>query len=77
MSIRVCVIGAGAAGLNCLRHLKTKPNIFQAVVFEQSSSLGGTWVYTDRTGKDDNGMPIHSSMYKNLRHVCMKIKYKG
>ena len=35
---------------------------------DQSPVLGGTWVYTDEVGKDSrHGLPIHSSMYKNLR----------
>lgn len=67
MTIRVAVIGAGAAGLCALRHLTTRQPTFQAVCFEQNSRVGGTWIYTDQTGVDDHGLPIHSSMYKNLR----------
>ncbi|OWF48026.1 flavin-containing monooxygenase FMO GS-OX5-like [Mizuhopecten yessoensis] len=66
MTIRVAVIGAGAAGLCALRHLTTRQYKFRAVCFEQNSRLGGTWIYTDKTGVDDHGLPIHSSMYKNL-----------
>ena len=36
-------------------------------MFEQSGGVGGTWVYTDNVGLDDHGLPIHSSMYKNLK----------
>ncbi|KAK6166661.1 hypothetical protein SNE40_023301 [Patella caerulea] len=64
---RVAVIGAGAAGLCALRHLRAKPSIFQPVAFEIGEKVGGTWVYTDRQGKDENGLPIHSSMYRNLK----------
>ncbi|CAH1780409.1 unnamed protein product, partial [Owenia fusiformis] len=64
---RVIVIGAGAAGLCALRHLTARPDLFQAVAYEQSSVVGGTWVYTEQTDKDDRGNPIHSSMYKELR----------
>ncbi|XP_033755055.1 LOW QUALITY PROTEIN: flavin-containing monooxygenase FMO GS-OX5-like [Pecten maximus] len=67
MTIRVAVIGAGAAGLCALRHLTTRQPQFQAVCFEQNSRLGGTWIYTDQTGVDDHGLPIHSSMYRNLK----------
>ncbi|XP_033755689.1 dimethylaniline monooxygenase [N-oxide-forming] 1-like [Pecten maximus] len=67
MTIRVAVIGAGAAGLCALRHLTTRQPQFEAVCFEQNSRPGGTWIYTDQTGVDDHGLPIHSSMYKNLR----------
>ncbi|XP_015363477.1 PREDICTED: senecionine N-oxygenase-like [Diuraphis noxia] len=28
--------------------------------------VGGTWVYDERTGLDEFGLPIHTSMYKNL-----------
>ncbi|XP_061166322.1 uncharacterized protein LOC133175230 [Saccostrea echinata] len=64
---RVAVIGAGAAGLCSVRHLSASPDLFSVVCFELSSTIGGTWNYTDNTGKDKNGLPIQSSMYKNLR----------
>ena len=64
--ISVAVIGAGAAGLCVARHLMKHSRI---CVFEQASVVGGTWVYTDQTGRDDAGCPIHSSMYANLRQV--------
>ncbi|ELU06178.1 hypothetical protein CAPTEDRAFT_212147 [Capitella teleta] len=64
--MRVAVIGAGAAGLCALRHLTHQPRI-QAVAFEQTKQLGGTWVYTENIGTDDLGLPVHSSMYANLR----------
>ena len=67
MAIRVAVIGAGAAGLCAVRHLAHKPSVFSVTAFEQSNSVGGTWVYTEKIGTDCNGLPIHSSMYKNLR----------
>lgn len=67
MNFRVCVIGAGAGGLNALRHLTAKPHIFKAVAYEQTSVIGGTWVYTENTEVDEHGLPVHSSMYKNLR----------
>ena len=69
MPLKVAVIGAGAAGLAALRHLAKKPELFQPVAFEQSFSIGGTWVYTARTTKDEYGSPVHSSMYKNLRYA--------
>jgi len=62
----VAVIGAGAAGLCAARHLSVHPRV-RPTVFEQSSSVGGTWVYTDTIGNDQHGLPVHSSMYKNLR----------
>lgn len=69
MVMRVAVIGCGAAGINALRHLKARPNQFQAVGFEMNSGVGGTWRYTEQVGLDTNGVPVHTSMYKNLRFV--------
>ena len=53
-------------GLCAARHLANQKNLIP-VVYEQSSDIGGTWVYNDKVGKDENGMPIHSSMYKSLK----------
>ncbi|XP_042287989.1 flavin-containing monooxygenase FMO GS-OX5 isoform X2 [Thunnus maccoyii] len=65
---RVAVVGAGAAGLCAARHILSRPNSFEPpVVFEQSDNIGGTWCYEERVGTYDNGRPIHSSMYRNLR----------
>ncbi|XP_078609484.1 uncharacterized protein LOC144880836 isoform X1 [Branchiostoma floridae x Branchiostoma japonicum] len=67
MARRVAVIGAGAAGLCAARHLSARPDQFVPTVYEQTDRVGGTWVYTDRVGTDEHGLPVHSSMYKNLR----------
>lgn len=67
MVIRVGVIGCGAAGLAALRHLAARPNTFKGVGFETSTAVGGTWRYTDKVGVDTNGLPVQTSMYKNLR----------
>ncbi|KAJ8728422.1 hypothetical protein PYW08_016807 [Mythimna loreyi] len=64
---RVCVIGAGAAGLCAARHLLEEPCVSQVDILEQAPQLGGTWVYTENVGYDDFGLPIHTSMYKSLR----------
>ncbi|KAH0554873.1 flavin-containing monooxygenase FMO GS-OX-like 2 [Cotesia glomerata] len=64
--IKVCVIGAGAAGLCAIRHLSNDLISFEPAVFEQSEVIGGTWVYSEKT-QADIGHPIHSSIYKNLR----------
>lgn len=62
--MRVAVIGAGTAGLGAAK------NCLQAgldvVVYELSQNVGGTWIYTDRTGKDEFGLSIHTSMYRGL-----------
>lgn len=65
--MKVAVIGCGAAGLSALRHLSARSSQFQAVGFEMSSAVGGTWRYTDKVGVDTNGLPVHTSMYRNLR----------
>lgn len=65
----VCIVGAGAAGLCALRHFGARPETFSVCAYEQTRFVGGTWRYSDKVGLDDNGLPIHSSMYKNLRFV--------
>ena len=67
MSIRVAVVGAGAAGLCAMRHLSKRQPLFSVKAFEQGRGVGGTWVYTERTGTDQHGLPVHSSMYRNLK----------
>lgn len=62
--MKVCVIGAGAAGLCAIRHALAFG--CEVVAFEQSDKIGGTWVYSEATGKDKHGNNIHSSMYKGL-----------
>ncbi|CAL1572558.1 unnamed protein product [Knipowitschia caucasica] len=83
MSVRVAVVGAGAAGLCAARHLLSKPGTFcTPVVFESGTSVGGTWVYEEldepirEKGVEPEGPErpeghsryrSHSSMYQNLR----------
>lgn len=38
----------------------------EIVCFEKQSDWGGQWNYTWRTGLDEHGEPVHSSMYRNL-----------
>lgn len=64
---RVAVIGAGAAGLCAARHILSRLNVFTPpVVFELTDKVGGTWCYDERVTYD-NGRPVHSSMYRDLR----------
>lgn len=63
--MKVAVIGAGTSGLCTARHLLVEG--FTCVVFERNSEIGGTWIYTEKTGLDEYGLPIHTSMYKSLR----------
>jgi cation diffusion facilitator CzcD-associated flavoprotein CzcO len=55
--LRVCVVGAGAAGLCAAKHVAAAH--LQPVVFEMSNVVGGTWVYSRKA--------TNSSMYQNLR----------
>ncbi|XP_031348353.1 dimethylaniline monooxygenase [N-oxide-forming] 2-like [Photinus pyralis] len=63
--MKIGVIGAGPAGLVSLKYALDEGH--ECTVFEQTGVLGGTWVYTDKIRKDENGIPIHSSMYKGMR----------
>ncbi|MGX1694634.1 NAD(P)-binding domain-containing protein [Microbacterium keratanolyticum] len=38
----------------------------EVVCFEKQADWGGQWNYTWRTGLDEHGEPVHSSMYRNL-----------
>ncbi|XP_070575792.1 uncharacterized protein [Ptychodera flava] len=67
MTLRVAVIGAGAAGLCAARHLASDPGTFEPHVFEKTQEIGGMWVYTEETGTDKYGETIHSSMYWDLK----------
>lgn len=63
----VCVIGAGATGLTSTKQVVSYPDEFDVIVFEKSSEVGGLWNYTDSIDVDEHGLPVHTSMYKNLR----------
>ena len=65
--MKVCVVGAGLSGLITLRYLLDKAEYFDITAYEQAGDIGGTWVYTDRVGTDEKGMPLLSSMYRDLR----------
>ncbi|XP_075234109.1 senecionine N-oxygenase-like [Lycorma delicatula] len=64
--MHIGVIGAGGSGLCAVRYITEKENNFSCTLFEQQGLIGGTWVYTECVGKDQFGIPVHSSMYKNL-----------
>jgi trimethylamine monooxygenase len=67
---RVAIIGAGPSGTAALRAFqsaaKKKGKIPEVVCFEKQSDWGGLWNYTWRTGLDENGEPVHGSMYRYL-----------
>jgi cation diffusion facilitator CzcD-associated flavoprotein CzcO len=63
---KVCIIGAGAAGLAAIRHVNASDSL-TGILYESSSEIGGIWNYTDHVGTDEDGRLIHSVMYKGLR----------
>jgi trimethylamine monooxygenase len=70
MTKRVAIIGAGPSGLAQLRAFQSAAakgsDIPEVVCFEKQSNWGGLWNYTWRTGVDENGEPVHCSMYRYL-----------
>ena len=70
MSQRVAIIGAGPCGLAQLRAFQSAgakgAEIPELVCFEKQQDWGGMWNYTWRTGLDENGEPVHGSMYRYL-----------
>lgn len=70
MGARVAVIGAGPSGLGQLQAFEAArrqgTDIPEIVCFEKQSDWGGLWNYTWRTGLDERGEPVHSSMYRYL-----------
>lgn len=63
--MKIGVIGAGAAGLCAIKQALSFG--CEVIAFEQSETIGGTWVYNDQIGKDRYGNNVHSSMYKGLQ----------
>lgn len=67
---RVAVIGAGPSGISILHAFKSEKDkgldIPEIVCFEKQDTWGGLWNFTWRTGLDEYGEPVHSSMYHHL-----------
>lgn len=61
----IVIIGAGLSGLCVAQYSKSSGH--NVTIYEQTSTVGGTWNYTDKIGKDDFGLDIHTSMYAGLR----------
>jgi trimethylamine monooxygenase len=70
MKKRVAIIGAGPSGMAQLRAFQSArekgAEIPELVCFEKQKDWGGMWNYTWRTGTDENGEPVHGSMYRYL-----------
>lgn len=62
--MKLCVIGAGAAGLCAIK--RALEYDCEVTVFEQSDNVGGLWNFSDEVGTDKHGIAVHSSMYKGL-----------
>jgi dimethylaniline monooxygenase (N-oxide forming) len=62
--MKICIVGAGAAGLCAIRHAVSFNT--DVTAFEQNDKVGGTWIYSDDIVKDKYGNEIHSSMYESL-----------
>ncbi|MEM7195360.1 MAG: NAD(P)/FAD-dependent oxidoreductase [Pseudomonadota bacterium] len=67
---RVAILGAGPSGTAQLRAFASAKakgaDIPEIVCYEKQSDWGGLWNYTWRTGLDENGEPVHGSMYRYL-----------
>ena len=42
--VKVCVVGAGAAGLCAARHFCRLPQFFTVDVMESTANVGGAWM---------------------------------
>lgn len=63
--MKIAIIGAGVAGLSALKH--SLDDGHECVVLERNDYIGGIWKYVEKTGIDQFGLPVHSSMYEHLR----------
>ena len=67
---RVAIIGAGPSGLAQLRAFQSAQEkgaeVPETVCYEKQGDWGGLWNYSWRTGTDENGEPVHTSMYRYL-----------
>lgn len=64
----ICIIGAGPTGCAVFHALK-KHNLldsFDVTIYEKQKTIGGLWNFNFHTGTDNNGEPVHSSMYRDL-----------
>ena len=67
---KICVIGAGPGGLSINVAFKMAADageeIPEIVIFEKQDTYLGQWNYTWKTGVDNNGEPVHNTMYQGL-----------
>ena len=67
---KVCIIGGGPSGLAVINSfcefLKKGEKIPEIICYEKQSNWMGQWNFTYKTGVDEYGETIHSSMYRHL-----------
>ncbi|MCS5478922.1 NAD(P)/FAD-dependent oxidoreductase [Corynebacterium sp. YIM 101645] len=70
MTKRIAIIGAGPSGMAQLRAFESAAKkgheMPEIVCYEKQDDWGGQWNFTWRTGTDQYGEPVHTSMYRNL-----------
>ncbi|XP_052761704.1 uncharacterized protein LOC128204330 [Mya arenaria] len=64
---RICIIGAGPAGVSAMYHFAQMANFPEMVCYDKQGRWGGMWNYTWRTGTDKYGEPCFNAMYKRLQ----------
>lgn len=64
--IKICIIGAGPAGLVAVKYSKECPDV-ECVCYERQGKIGGMWNFQDAVGYDEFHMPIHSSLFAAMR----------
>lgn len=71
---RICVVGAGVAGLAALKVIKERPEYinleWSVTVYERQSQLGGVWRPSPPEG-DPPLTPLYDSVTTNLPHPVM------
>jgi len=72
---QVCIIGGGPGGMEILHQMATyskmqgpldKKDLPDIVCYEKQSGLGGMWNLDGRVGFDEDGEPVHGSMYYKM-----------
>ena len=65
---RVCIVGCGPSGISVLHRLGQLPDeeIPDIICYEKQPDWGVAWNTTWRTGTDEYGEQLHSSMYYDL-----------
>ncbi|MCJ0907486.1 NAD(P)/FAD-dependent oxidoreductase [Rhodococcus sp. ARC_M6] len=71
MTPKIAILGAGPSGLAQLRAFESARksglgSVPDIVCYEKQGDWGGMWNYNWRTGLDQNGEPVHASMYRYL-----------